>query len=252
MRVTRALAAPTARAVKWVPMVLSLTAGLALLILNIAARDHIQSAQLLPGVRMCAVFGALSVAFLFDDAAATITAAAPVPLSVRRAVRVALALPVLGCWWAAVLAICASLAPQADLPIGALLLEGAALTAVTLALSAVCGRWVPEQLGGVAAAPGLLVAAALANALPAPVEMFTVPDSPAWAASPLPVGGRARGGMRGGGAGQLVAGRASAPRTPAPAASRTPVPGVGVAWSQRSCSERPLRWSSFRAFPDAR
>jgi hypothetical protein len=183
MRVTRALAAPTARAVKWVPMVLSLTAGLALLILNIAARDHIQSAQLLPGVRMCAVFGALSVAFLFDDAAATITAAAPVSLSVRRAVRVALALPVLGCWWAAVLAICASLAPQADLPVGALLLEGAALTAVTLALSAVCGRWVPEQLGGVAAAPGLLVAAGLANALPAPVEMFTVPDSPAWAAS---------------------------------------------------------------------
>jgi hypothetical protein len=183
MRVAAALVVPTLRAVKWLPMILSLAIGLALLMLSVVLPDNVDPSQLLTWVRTSAVFGALSVAFLLDDPAATTTAAAPVPVSVRRAVRIGLALPVLACWWGAVLAACATFAPQAPVPTAALLLEGATMTVATLTLSVICARWVPEGLGGVAAAPGLLLGAALAAALPEPVALFTTPNSPHWASS---------------------------------------------------------------------
>lgn len=182
MRVARALVRPTVRAVRWTPFVICLVAGVALLVLSLDEQRP-TAADVLMGLRVAAVFGALALAFLFDDPAESTTAAVPVPLWVRRAVRVTLVVPLLALWWVLVLLIGARLAPHVPVPIAAVILEAAAVSAVTLALAAGGGRWVSEGLGGVAAAPGLLVAVAVAAALPESLALVVAASSPGWRAA---------------------------------------------------------------------
>jgi hypothetical protein len=182
-----ALIAPTIRAVPWAPVALALTTGLLVLSANLAAMNadgaHATAEEFLLWVRATMLCGALSVAFMLDDPAASMTESAPVPVWFRRVVRIALVLPAVAVWWGAVLVACAELAPEVPLPAAALTLELAALAMTALALSAVCARWVPEGLGGAAAAPGRLLAFVVVASLPDSVALLTFPETPEWRAS---------------------------------------------------------------------
>jgi hypothetical protein len=168
--------------VRWTPTVLCLGLGLVVLAINIS--PAVTGPQdLLIWLRATAVFGALSLAFLLDDPTEPTTEAVAVPLLYRRALRLALALPPVAVWWALALGFSARRLPRVPIPVAAVTLEAAALTALALALAAGCARWVPEGTGGVAAAPALLMSAVLAAVLPPPSEMFPLVDGPAWTAA---------------------------------------------------------------------
>lgn len=182
MRLALALARPTVRAVRWTPVALCLATGLTILVLGLSP-ETIPPKELLLWLRVATVFGALSVAFLLDDPAESTTQAVAVPRWYRRTVRIALVAPVIALYWALMLVIPATMAPTMPVHVAGLLLEAAAMAAMTLALSSVCGRWVPEGMGGVAAAPGLLLAMMLAASLPDSVALLDAPGHLSWPGS---------------------------------------------------------------------
>jgi fluoroquinolone transport system permease protein len=141
-------------------------------------------------LRVAAVVLCLGAAFILDDDAGATVEPSVASLVVRRGLRLALALPVLGvCWgsalWAASHKAASGheLAPHA-LPVAGLALEAAALLAVTLAAAAVASRRLGHRRGGVAGGPALLAFVLAALSIGPYWPLFPAASSdPGWAAA---------------------------------------------------------------------
>ena len=175
------LARPTAHAIKWRPIAAGAVLGLTVLLVPEALVERITDAQLTSLTRIAALGLALGVAFLLDDPAGRSTPTVPTSRLARHLVRVALAGPAVALWWALTLVVANSGGQQ--LPVAALTLEAATLLAVALAVSAVAQRRSADGNTSVVAAPSVLLFAAVAFALPRPVELIVRPADPGWAAS---------------------------------------------------------------------
>lgn len=101
--------------------------------------------------------------FALDDEAATTLEASPTTLLTRRALRVVWLVALIGAGIVVQVIAVATVMPVHPGAFGDLLLEDAALVAVTLAVSAIAQRLLPERVGGIAAAPtGFLLLATVA------------------------------------------------------------------------------------------
>lgn len=146
---------PTVRAARLPVVALGPVLGLSLLALASLMERPVALLLLLVGLLMVAPFG-----YLFDDAAADVTAPSPSTLARRRLTRLALGAPVLIVGWLIAIERGGYLEGYETLPIGALTAEIAALACFTLAVSAVAaGRG--DRAPGLSAAIGLLMAVAL-------------------------------------------------------------------------------------------
>jgi hypothetical protein len=194
LEVVRALIQPTIRGMPWVP--LAVAGVIAPLTTNFMAGASMHGlSDRFNALRIAGTAMAVAIGFVLDDPAREGTQHQPVPLLLRRAVRVGLALPVtaaiwLLCLWLAfrtwppVSADMASVQPAADLPLAALTLEFAGLLAAALALSAAATPFVPEAMGGVAAGPILILLVLIGAVLSTVVPLFVGdPTEPGWQAA---------------------------------------------------------------------
>lgn len=183
MRVIGAVLWPTARAVRWWPLLLALALGFGVLSLALRPKEVGDVATLVNWLRLVALLAALGTAFLLDDPSEPTTEAAGVSLLTRRLVRVGLAAPLLAGWWALVLWLAGYRLPGLDVPVAAATVQLGALLAVVLALAAFGARLAPERLGGVVAGPALAILAAAATELPRELALYVAPTSPEWEAA---------------------------------------------------------------------
>lgn len=145
-----------ARAIRWRAIAGGAAGALALLaLLRTAGGD---APGVVSGLRLGAAALAAGTGYLFDDRAAAITAAAPLPLWVRRMLRLGTGVAAAAAAWAGLLAIGEAMwpAPGPALPKGDLTLEFAAMAAV--ALGAASLRISASGSGGGVAAGAALVA----------------------------------------------------------------------------------------------
>jgi hypothetical protein len=179
---------PLIRSMTWGPLAGSAVVGL--VIAYIRTRDPcalsgapcVFLGTRIQALRISAVLLAMGAAFVLDDPAQVTTLAAPTPLLLRRALRVAIVVPALAvAWGATVWVIRRSEIPTESLPIAAVTLELAALVAVALAAAVVMSELVPERLGGLASGPVLLALVAGALFLPSRFALFvSEPGLPRW------------------------------------------------------------------------
>ncbi|WP_249998961.1 hypothetical protein [Actinoplanes sp. M2I2] len=174
---------PTARALPWGPLTACLVAGLLIMMVPAAATAGLGVDNIVNLARIVMLAGALGVAFLLDDPAASTTAVLPVPRLARIAVRGLLAVPVLAGWWALTLA-AAHLAVAAEVrpavPALTLTVEAAALVCVAFALAGIRRGGAAGTVGGIVAAPLTLVLVLLLQFLPDGWSLFVGAGDPRW------------------------------------------------------------------------
>jgi len=174
-----ALLRPTLRAVPWISVAAGALLGLILVAVP-ASLVELEPRGWATVLRLAAVAGAVGAAFLLDDPADRTTVVMPTPRLLRRAVRVALLLPLLALWWAAALLALRALAGAAQvdgLPLAGLTVEAVALLAAAIAIAALAGG---TGDGGVTGAVGVLAGALLACLPPRPYALVLEPADPAW------------------------------------------------------------------------
>jgi len=179
-RVVVDLLRPTLRAMSWGPPLTAVAVGLGIVAVPMLLEARLDAANLTTLLRLTAVCAALGGAFLLDDPAARMIAATPTPRLVRQALRVGAILPLFAAAWWTATAMAGTLGGRADLLIGGLTVEAAALLAAALSVAAVWGRHDRNGAAGPAAATGTLVAAALGAVVTSPVAVFPSPDDPNW------------------------------------------------------------------------
>jgi hypothetical protein len=127
---------------------------------------------------------AIGAAFVLDDPTDDTLAHLPTKRWVRRTLRAVLALPGVALAWA-ILVPLAQREPSPDrtpLPTGALTLELVGILVAGFALSALLSPLAPERMGGVGAAPALLLLMVMAFFLPHRIVMLpSSPIEPRWA-----------------------------------------------------------------------
>ncbi|MEV6520479.1 hypothetical protein AB0M43_00885 [Longispora sp. NPDC051575] len=179
---TPALLWPTARSVRWWPVLVPPLAGVALLQLVLDPDDPLDGTGLVRLLRVVTVLAAVGLAFLLDDPSSPTVAPVPVSLLRRRATRLALACPAVALWWLGVVASVRLWLPDTPWPVAALTLEAATVAVVGCAAAALAGRRSSERRGAVFAAPAVLALVGLTTVLPEPVALLVAPDDPGWAA----------------------------------------------------------------------
>jgi hypothetical protein len=171
--VLRAAVLPTLRATPLAPAAACCLLSVGLLLV---VGRHDRMLGLLLFAILLTSFGA---GFALDDEAVATLEASPTTLLTRRALRVAGLLAVLGVGTVVQVAAAALVVPVSPGALGGWLLEDAAFVAVTLAASAIAQRLLPEQAGGLAAAPtGLLLLATVATFAKFDPWLSPVPDAP--------------------------------------------------------------------------
>ncbi|TWD80810.1 hypothetical protein FB561_1903 [Kribbella amoyensis] len=173
VRVTIAyqLVRPTARAVRWPPLVAGALLGLIAVALP-AALVELRPEGWSTVLRLAALAGATGAAFILDDPSYPSTSVVPTPSLLRRTVAVALLLPLAALWWVAALLTLPDDAAT-GLPLAGLTIEAAALFAIAIAVAA--GR---KGDGGLAGAVATLVTGLLAR-LPQ-LDLVLPPGDPQW------------------------------------------------------------------------
>lgn len=176
----RALMRPTARSLPWA--VPAAAAGLALGVVAAAimrrAPDAFEGVHL---IRRAGLFVVAGLPVLMDDSAAPTIAASPVPLRVRRGMRLAMAVCAAIAGWTAVTML-VSLRMTGSLPLWWLLFETLTTLAVGVAVALVAtARW---GSGGPAGAVALVVLSFLMPLIPTRFSLTTgMPGDGAWAAA---------------------------------------------------------------------
>ena len=150
---------------------------------GLVAVASLDESPLWPGFAALALCA--GAAFVLDDAAGATADATPTSLARRRALRVALALPLLCLAWALSLQVTA---PGGDTLFGpgargGLSVQFAAMLALTFAASAVALRLVPDGRGGWAGVVAPFLLLCVAHWLPARWTLLAAPGDPAWMAS---------------------------------------------------------------------
>ena len=158
------LVRPTARTIRWAALLGGAVAAQFVLWAASGERSRGGPVSLLP-IRVAAVLLCLGAVFVLDDDAGATVEPAVASLAVRRGIRLALTVPVAWAAWGAALWTASRLAASGrgtaavvprSLPVAGLMLEAAALLAVTLAAAAVATRSVGHGRGGVAGGPAVL------------------------------------------------------------------------------------------------
>lgn len=184
---------------------LLIAAGVALLVVQLSPAALFRLGGL--PVRLAAVALALGAGLVLDDPAAETLAATPTTLAARRALRLLLAVPVLGAAWILVLGLSAQRLPMpaaaatdpsgampaggvttavvgtGEMPAGGFTLELAGMVAAALAVAALAIRVLGDgRVGGVVAGPALLALLGAALRLPGRWALFAPhPAHPVWA-----------------------------------------------------------------------
>lgn len=183
-----ALVRPTARAMRWGPLAAGAVLGLAIVAVPAILSLRSTAEHLATLLRLAAACVALGTAFLLDDPATRTTPTVPTSRLVRHLVRAGIALPALGVWWLAVLAvarIAGKAEVMADLPRAGLTLEAATLILVALALAATALRFTADGAVGVRTAPTMLLVLAVVWFLPHRVALILSPTDPQWTSARL-------------------------------------------------------------------
>ncbi|MDQ4064584.1 MAG: hypothetical protein M3161_00880, partial [Actinomycetota bacterium] len=179
LRQTILLARPTARAMAWKPMLWAGALAVAY-VLKEAPNAYVEYRVLV--LRVAALLVCIGAAFALDDATEDTLSHVPTPLLLRRLLRVALLLPLVGATWFLVVGFAGDV-PQREggpLPIGDLTLEAATLLAIALVAACIGARLTSDRLGGIAAAPILLALVALTMFLPADYRLIVSTGDPRW------------------------------------------------------------------------
>lgn len=181
---TRRLVRPLLRVTDWTPVVSSGACALAIVWL-ITWDSHSGMEELLVALRAAAILLGLAAAFVLDDPAADVTAAAPCPLLLRRALRVALvSLPTAALWGAALSIAARKPLPESSaLPVPLLTLELATIIMIALALAATAIRWSDSRSVGPAAAAGLLGITVMTWLVPEGARPWVYPAQKNWVAA---------------------------------------------------------------------
>lgn len=179
-RRTLSLLPPAARVVPLVAAVPAAVLGGAwLLLIRADAPLH----QVVSVVRVATLLVSAAAASVFDDPAASITQATPVPVRVRAGTRIMVQLGVVVAAWSSVVAL-ASWRSGALLPVALLFVELVTLVTVGWAVAAWWRRGSGDLRAGHVAAPTLLVFFLAARELPQRLSLFTWdPADGAWRAA---------------------------------------------------------------------
>ncbi|MFG2132793.1 hypothetical protein ACGFNV_34045 [Streptomyces sp. NPDC048751] len=174
------------RLVPRAPMALGGGTAFLLCALPLAVSTHLEPGDAALLLRLAAVLCTAAAAFALDDPAARTTATQPLPLEVRRSLRLALTLaPLAAIWTAGGILLRAALNPddRVALPLAGLSLEAAALGAATILLTALGLRLSRGERGSTLAAPGGVLLPLLLVLSPARSQLFAVPPAESWTSS---------------------------------------------------------------------
>ena len=134
------------RTVRWVPLAASGAIALWIVYTGVHANRHTGDVQL----PLAAVVVCMAAAFVLDDEAARTVACTPTPLLMRRAIRVALGMPLLWATWVI-------LAWYSHALTATMAVEYAGMLALTLTLAAIGAQVIGEERAGLFASPALFV-----------------------------------------------------------------------------------------------
>lgn len=182
--VVAALVRPTARSLPWTVFTAGWALGLAVAAVPVLFSVDLPAEVVVHLLRASALCGAVGLAFVLDDPARHTTGVPPVPRPLRQTVRVAVVLPAVAVWWAAVLGVVragADAGEWAALPSGAVTVEAGALCALALALAATTVRFSALSVPGPAVAGAVLALPVTAGLLlPDRFALFVPPSAPRW------------------------------------------------------------------------
>jgi hypothetical protein len=134
-------------------------------------------------LRIAALLICFGAAFAFDDPAEDALASVPTPLILRRMLRIALVLPFAAGWWFLCLFIAGDVPPEqgGPMPAGDLTLEAGTLLMIAFIAAAFGSLFTSDRLGGVVAAPILIVFVVVGMVLPGEYRLVVaVPADPQW------------------------------------------------------------------------
>ena len=171
---------PTARAMSWHPPLWACVLALAY-VAKEAPGAYVDYRILV--LRVAALLICMGAAFVLDDATEETLGHVPTPLLLRRGLRIALLLPLVGIAWLGMLQVAGDV-PRKDggpLPIGDLTIEVSTLLVLALCAACIGARFTSDRLGGIAAAPILLGLVVVAMLLPGDQKMVLgSPGDPRW------------------------------------------------------------------------
>lgn len=179
-RQTLAILKPTCRAISWLPLGIGTLLALTYVVLE-APGAHID--YKIQVMRLAALLMCVGAAFVLDDGSEETIAHAPFPLIARRAVRLAVVVPVVALsWWLATfLTGEATMKAGGPLPSGDLALEAAALLVIAVAFSSMGARFLSDRLGGIVAGPAVLSLLGISFLVPLPHRLLiSSPWDPNW------------------------------------------------------------------------
>ena len=177
---TLQLVRPTAKAMSWRPVIWAAVLAI-VYVWKEAPGAYIDYRVLV--LRVAALLVCMGAAFVLDDATEDTISHLPSPLLLRRALRVALLLPLVAATWFLLVYLAGDVAPRdgGPMPVGDITLEAATLLATALAAACIGARVTSDRLGGVAAAPILLAVIAVALFLPGNYKLIISVGDPRWA-----------------------------------------------------------------------
>ena len=177
---TLQLVRPTAKAMPWRPVIWAAVLAI-VYVWKEAPGAYIDYRVLV--LRVAALLVCMGAAFILDDATEDTISHLPSPLLLRRALRVALLLPLVAATWFLLVYLAGDVAPRdgGPMPVGDITLEAATLLATALAAACIGARVTSDRLGGVAAAPILLAVIAVALFLPGNYKLIISVGDPRWA-----------------------------------------------------------------------
>jgi hypothetical protein len=177
---TLQLVRPTAKAMPWRPVIWAAVLAI-VYVWKEAPGAYIDYRVLV--LRVAALLVCMGAAFVLDDATEDTISHLPSPLLLRRALRVALLLPLVAATWFLLVYLAGDVAPRdgGPMPVGDITLEAATLLATALAAACIGARVTSDRLGGVAAAPILLAVIAAALFLPGNYKLIVSVGDPRWA-----------------------------------------------------------------------
>jgi fluoroquinolone transport system permease protein len=180
VRQTLQLVRPTAKAMSWRPVIWAAVLAIAY-VWKEAPGAYIDYRVLV--LRVVALLVCMGAAFVLDDATEDTISHVPSPLLLRRALRVALLLPLVAATWFLLVYLAGDVAPRdgGPVPVGDITLEAATLLATALAAACIGARVTSDRLGGVAAAPILMAVVAAVLFLPGNYKLIVSVGDPRWA-----------------------------------------------------------------------
>lgn len=171
------------RATRWRPVAAGAGGGLVLVAATTMTSVVYDAVALTLILRFAALFGAIGLAFLFDDPSESSTAVSPSRRWRRVGLRPLVVLPGAVIWWAAlVLLLRADADPEAwsAVPVAAVSLEMITLLVLSVALAAVVVRRPPHSGGGLLVAPVMVVVVLVGQVVPERVRFLPSPTAPNW------------------------------------------------------------------------